>query len=72
MRIGGVYMYKGKYPVYITAGCFETGGRISNFWDFKKVKPDGTLSQREMGDYDNEHGKFARIKGAKVAIMVTL
>lgn len=46
-----------NYPcdVYVVSGNYMVGGRISNFWYWKRVLPDGTLSETENG-----YGKFVQ------------
>lgn len=51
-EIGQCYLYQGK-PVYITDGCVESGGRVSNWWSFKYINKDGTLG-RSGGCYGYE------------------
>lgn len=71
MNIGGVYLYKNKKPVYITEGQYDVNGRISNYWNFRYIKKDGTLGKRS-GDYDNEYNKFTPIKNYKIKININL
>ena len=57
--IGSVVKYKGwnkgdkKYPcdVYIENGCFldSTFGRVSNWWTWRIVNKDGSLSEKYSG-----------------------
>ena len=39
------------YPVYITDGAWEVNNRLSNFWYWKKVNKDGSLSKKEYCGY---------------------
>ena len=76
ITIGGVYIYKKTsrskgFPVYITGGEYESGGRICNFWDFKRIT-DGIIGGQILGDYNNEAWKFKRVIDAKVTIKVEL
>lgn len=72
MRIGGVYLYKERYPVYITGGAYERNGRVSNYWKFQHIKKDGQLGKKG-GDYDNGGPeKFCQITGAKVKTLIKL
>jgi len=45
------------YDVYIVEGKFESQGRISNYWYWKRILPDGTLGKMEHG-----YGSFAESK----------
>jgi len=40
-----------NYPcdVFITDGQYLSGGRVSNFWYWKRVLSDGTLAKTEQG-----------------------
>ena len=72
MKIGEVYLYKGKYPVYITGGAYESNGRVSNYWKFSHIRIDGVLGKKG-GDYDNGgNEKFLLIKNAKVKTTIRL
>jgi hypothetical protein len=57
MRVGDVAKYQDSdgsiKTVYITSGDYNIGGRISNFWYFKVINADGTLSDEEGCDYNN-------------------
>lgn len=72
-----LYIYK-KTPkskpklVLITDGSFEVRGRISNFWSFRTVKEDGTLSETKGGDYDNETWKFVPVKESDYDVTVQI
>jgi len=48
-----------NYPcdVLITGGNYEINGRISNFWHWKRILPDGSLSKEEYG-----YGSFVKTK----------
>lgn len=35
--------------VYVTGGQYEVNGRISNFWYWRKLNPDGTLGAEGHG-----------------------
>ena len=53
--LGSIVSYTGfnktitPYDVYIVRGDFEIGGRISNYWCWRKIKKDGTLGKKEIG-----------------------
>jgi hypothetical protein len=40
-----------NYPcdVLITDGQYESNGRVGNFWRWKRILPDGRLSNEEQG-----------------------
>jgi len=76
ITIGGVYIYKKAksskgFPVYITGGEYESGGRVSNLWKFKRII-DGIVIGSTGGDYNNEAWKFKRVKDARVTIKIGL
>lgn len=66
---GKVYLYKGK-PVFMTGGQYFGSWGVSNFWHWRRIKKDGTLSQKEYCDYDNR-GLFKKYPG-KYTIEVKL
>ena len=37
--------------VYITGGRYLSGGRISNFWSWQEILPDGSLSEKVESGY---------------------
>lgn len=41
-EIGQVVLFQGA-PVLILSGSFYSNGRVSNFWTWRNVFPDGTL-----------------------------
>ena len=47
--------------VYITGGEYYSGGRLSNFWDWRFVNRDGTLGNEDCG-----YGSFSKIQGVRV------
>jgi len=59
--IGSIVYYKDKsdsiYPVYITSGEYMVydppPGGICNFWHWKRMNKDGTLSDKEYNGYGN-------------------
>ena len=54
VRHGGFgYEDNKNYPcdVKITSGSFERNGRISNFWSWKRILPDGTINNVEESGY---------------------
>ena len=59
MNIGDVCIYRKKRLVYITDGAEYVDGRLSNFWNFRYINPDGTLSRKGDGNYDN--GSFVHV-----------
>jgi len=48
--VSKVYRHPKHGLIYITSGSYESNGRISNFWHWKEVNPDGTLG-KEGCDY---------------------
>lgn len=71
MHIGQVCLHFGR-PVFITGGQYMGTFGISNFWDFKYIREDGSLEDKEGHDYNNAPDKFVPIEGAKVTITVKL
>ncbi len=51
LAVGQIRRHPDHGLIYIIDGDFERNGRISNFWDFRKVLKDGRLSARIYGDY---------------------
>lgn len=71
LEVGQVFIYKKKYPVYITNGSYIGDyGRVSNYWRWRKINKDGFLSKKEYGDYDNK-ADFTNYKG-KVEMKINL
>lgn len=50
MKVGEVVMHPDGYKVYVTDGQYLSNGRVSNFWYWKRVNEDGSLSET------TEHG----------------
>ena len=52
-QIGKVYEHPKHGPVYLESGYYldPTYGRVSNFWNFKKIRADGTMSRKTFGEY---------------------
>lgn len=50
-KIGEVYRHPDGYDVKIMSGQFLVRGRLSNFWYWRRVLPDGTLSEVEEHGY---------------------
>lgn len=69
ITIGAVYK-KGRDHVYVTSGRYMGQYGVSNFWNYKKIKPDGSLSVKELGCYGGEFGE--RLYHAKVEIRVKI
>lgn len=59
---GKVYIYGDDFPVYITHGKYTIHGRVSNFFYWKRIKTDGTLSELSYSRYDNK-GMFSKFPG---------
>lgn len=55
-----------NYPcdVLITDGKYLSDGRLSNYWYWKRVLPNGELSETESG-----YGDFSETKNPKTVIM---
>ena len=51
LQVGKVYEIKGK-NVLIESGCYESGGRVSNYWDGRYIMEDGTLGAEWHGYAD--------------------
>lgn len=51
-----------NYPcdVLITNGQYYSNGRLSNFWTWRRILPDGTLSEEECGygDFEKSSKKY--------------
>ena len=56
-KINSIVLFSGwekkseYYPcdVYITSGQYLSNGRVSNFWYWKRILPNGDLSEEEYG-----------------------
>ena len=49
LKVGcACYDEKGRLA-YIIDGQWEIDGRLSNFWDWKLIKEDGTLGRKQSG-----------------------
>lgn len=53
-----------NYPcdVLITSGTHLSNGRVSNFWRWKRILPDGTLSEKEesgYGDFEQSDKEYS-------------
>jgi hypothetical protein len=53
--------------IYITSGEYLSNGRVSNFFTWRRVNEDGTLSKREYSGYG---WRAKPAKGVKVEIRV--
>jgi hypothetical protein len=51
VKFSGWRFNKDYYPcdVYIISGQYLSGGRVSNFWYWKRILPNGDLSEEEHG-----------------------
>lgn len=45
----GCAIYRKGKLVFIIGGAFEIGGRVSNYFDWATIKPDGTLGRKTNG-----------------------
>ena len=73
LRVGrySIYSENGKAnlgagrPIMITGGQFMTEGGLSNFWYWKYVQPDGSLSVKGNCGYGGNDNFFKPISKAK-------
>lgn len=49
MKIGAVIKHPDGYKVKVLSGQFLRNGRVSNWWEWRRVKADGTLGKKESG-----------------------
>ncbi len=65
-----VYNKNLKCDVFILSGQYLSNGRVSNFWYWRRVKPDGTLSRKTSCGYgcfeESENNYKVEIKITKV------
>lgn len=66
--VGEVRMIDG-HPCYITDGQYESGGRVSNHFHWRKIKKDGFLTKQEYFGYG---GIWPLVDDAKIEIRVKL
>lgn len=60
-QIGSVYLREGSF-IYVTSGGYLGDyGRVSNFFFWRKIKPDGSLSKRESRGYGGTHVKPVKV-----------
>ena len=65
LKVGGYFIYR-KRPIKITGGQFMGEyNRISNYWYWKEVLPDGTLKKRKSSGYGGNDSIFKPISKAK-------
>ncbi len=75
-KIGSIVRHTGwkrdediNYPcdVYITSGQFLSGSRLSNFWYWKRILHDGSLSAEEhgYGDFEETESEYEVITNVK-------
>lgn len=50
--VAGYCCYRKGKLVYIESGSYEIGGRLSNFFSWRVVKPDGSLGKSHAGYWD--------------------
>lgn len=62
LAVGKYFLYEGN-PIKITSGYFldPTYGRVSNFWYWRKIFPDGRLSDEEYSGYGGDDSVFKPI-----------
>lgn len=53
MKIGEIIDHPDGYKVYVISGQYldSTYGRVSNHWSWKRVNPDGSLSEEVESGY---------------------
>lgn len=58
LRVGRYFAYRRDgekktrpRPILVTSGEFLVEGRLSNFWNWRYMRPDGSLSTKESGGY---------------------
>lgn len=49
--VGDIVSHPSGRKVKITSGAFWVSGRLSNFWNWREVREDGTLSEVEEHGY---------------------
>lgn len=51
MRIGETIPHPEGYLVKVVSGCFldPKYGRVSNWWTWQRIQPDGSLGPKESG-----------------------
>jgi len=59
---------KKAYPVIINGGCFLSGGRVSNWWNWHRLTPTGRITGAENQGY----GSFTKAEGYNVSRKVTV
>lgn len=64
--VGGVFLHTRHGPIYITEGAWTVDGRLSNFWYWRRIRPDGSLGRAACG-YGRD---WPRIADAKVIVTV--
>ena len=70
LNVGSVYIYKKNTPVFIIYGSYMGEYGVSNYWYWKKILKDGSLSKKIYSDYDNK-GHFSSYIG-KVEVKINL
>lgn len=72
LRIGKHFSYRGR-PIKIVDGCFldPVYQRLSNFWNWREVLPNGGLSEKKESGYGGDDSIFKPIS-KKEAIRIAL
>ncbi len=65
--LGRVYHHE-RSMIYITGGCYEAKGRISNHWTWRRVLSNGLLSKQEGAGYI---GPLLPLANVDIVIKVT-
>lgn len=57
-----------KYPIKVTSGCYldATYGRVSNWWTWHKVGPDGSLG-RSISGYGGAWKEITRAQAIRMS-----
>jgi hypothetical protein len=56
--------------VLINDGEYETSGGISNYYSGNVVDESGNVTKKTFGDYDNERGKWEKIKNYTLKVKI--
>ena len=73
LRVGGYFLYdprgkaksgKGR-PIKVIDGQFMSGGRLSNFWYWRRVDKDGSLNKKTFSGYGGDKNYFKPISRSK-------
>lgn len=51
LKVGDLAIHSDGRTVKIVNGAYELNGRVSNYWHWREVRPDGSLSTRVESGY---------------------